>query len=224
MEFWDFIKAHTEEANRVLELGCGLTNNTSAFLKMNFSEVDGLDVDPGAKSNRYIHKVIIYDGKTWPVKDMSYDVVVADYVLEHLDRPRDTVREAFRALKPGGIFVFRCPNLWHYVTIVSRITPHWFHRLVANRLRGIDDGGDPYPTRYRINTRRSARRILGRCGFEELGIRMIEKAPWYGLGAIPLFFLFMLYERMVNATNFLAWMRSNILGAWRKPAHSHLNQ
>lgn len=39
-----------------------------------------------------------------------YDLVSCLAVLEHLDRPQDAVDEAFRILKPGGVFVATCPN------------------------------------------------------------------------------------------------------------------
>lgn len=40
----------------------------------------------------------------------SFDLCVALAVLEHLPDPLACVREAFRILKPGGIFVATCPH------------------------------------------------------------------------------------------------------------------
>lgn len=39
-----------------------------------------------------------------------FDLVSCLAVLEHLDDPQAAVNEAFRVLKPGGIFVATCPN------------------------------------------------------------------------------------------------------------------
>ncbi|MEX0762928.1 MAG: methyltransferase domain-containing protein [Dehalococcoidia bacterium] len=40
-------------------------------------------------------------------EDESFDVVFMHYVLEHIDRPQDTLAEARRVLRPGGIIAVR---------------------------------------------------------------------------------------------------------------------
>ena len=118
-------------------MGPGPENRTSAFLGGHFASLDGLDVDEEAKQNPAIRHVHIYDGGKWPIADDSYDAIAADYVLEHLEDPQKTMAEAHRVLHPGGLFVFRTPNLYHYVSMASYLSPHWFHKLVANRLRNL---------------------------------------------------------------------------------------
>jgi len=44
------------------------------------------------------------------VQAEHYDLVSCLAVLEHLDEPQRAVDEAFRVLKPGGVFVATCPN------------------------------------------------------------------------------------------------------------------
>jgi 2-polyprenyl-3-methyl-5-hydroxy-6-metoxy-1,4-benzoquinol methylase len=44
------------------------------------------------------------------VEEGSYDLVTALAVLEHLPDPSACVREGFRALRGGGVFVATCPN------------------------------------------------------------------------------------------------------------------
>ena len=52
----------------------------------------------------------------WP--DGFFDAVTAWEVLEHLENPYHAVREIYRVTKPGGIFIFSVPNIFH---IVSRL-------------------------------------------------------------------------------------------------------
>lgn len=47
--------------------------------------------------------------KPLPVPDAYADVVVSLHVFEHLPRPKFTVSEVRRVLKPGGVFVFGVP-------------------------------------------------------------------------------------------------------------------
>ncbi len=216
-EFWEMIADRVGPAAWVLEFGCGPANQTSRYLASRFGCVDGLDIDQRAKTNTCLDEVHIYDGESWPLADSRYDAVVADYVLEHLARPGLATREIARVLRPGGTFMFRAPNLWHYVSMVSFLTPHGFHRLVANRLRGLPNGSvDPYPTHYRMNSRRSIRRLCRQAGLAELELRMVEKEPSYGRASRALFMLFMLYERWVNRFQALSGLRANVFGAYRK--------
>jgi SAM-dependent methyltransferase len=47
-----------------------------------------------------------------PFPDGSFDTVVAFQVLEHVEEPGTMVREAFRVLRPGGVFIVTTPFMW----------------------------------------------------------------------------------------------------------------
>ena len=216
-EFFELVAAHVDRSATVLELGPGPSNPCSRFFAQSFAAVDGLDVDPACSGNEHLRKVWIYEGGELPIASASYDAVVSNCVLEHIADPVTTLREIGRVLKPGGVFAFRTPNRWHYVSLVALLTPQWFHDLVANRLRNLpDEAHEPYPTYYRMNTARLLTSQLDAAGFEALELRAIEKEPSYGMSNRALFRSFMLYERLVNSTERLAPLRANILGAFRK--------
>ena len=218
-EFFDFLTHHVPAGADVLELGAGPGGPTTAFLARSFAAVDGLDIDPACKNNPDLRVAFLYDGSTFPIADASYDAVTSDYVLEHVEHPQRVVPEIARVLRPGGVCVFRAPNARHYVSLVARFTPHWFHVRHANRLRNREaDAPDPYPTFYRMNTRRRLQRLFGRAGMDPLELRMIEKQPSYGMSRRALFLAFMCYERVVNASPACAPLRANVLGAFRKPS------
>jgi len=52
------------------------------------------------------HKIDVTDTK---LPDATYDVVIANHVLEHIDDDRRAMREVFRMLKPGGLAVLSVP-------------------------------------------------------------------------------------------------------------------
>lgn len=124
----------------------------------------------------------------------------------------------FFASSSGGAYIFRAPNRFHYVSLVARYTPHWFHELVSNTLRNLgEDAHAPYPTYHRLNSRRQIIAAASRCGFAVPELTLIEKEPSYGMSNRALFLLFLAYERLVNATDALAGLRANILAVLRKP-------
>jgi 2-polyprenyl-3-methyl-5-hydroxy-6-metoxy-1,4-benzoquinol methylase len=49
-------------------------------------------------------------GEELPWPDASFDVVVAFQVLEHVASPRETLAEALRVLRPGGLLFMDMPN------------------------------------------------------------------------------------------------------------------
>lgn len=46
-----------------------------------------------------------------PYSDAAFDLVTCTEVIEHIEHYRDTIREVFRILKPGGLFVVTTPNV-----------------------------------------------------------------------------------------------------------------
>ncbi len=146
----------------------------------------------------------------------TFDVVFSIYVLEHVERPDEFAAELCRVLKPGGILMILTPNRYHYVPLMSALTPSAFHRWY-NALRGRAHA-DTFPTFYRMNSRGALRRVMEANGFEVEQFKMIEVQPNYLLWSLPTFFLGALYERVVRSTNLLAGLRVNVIGTFRKKA------
>jgi len=100
----------------ILDVGCGFSGShpiwkrdLSAHGMVNV-EIVGLDLNP----NVFTEKGSIRgDGCNLPIKDRSIDVVVAEFVLLHLNvlapsLGRALKREARRVLKKGGLFARIC--------------------------------------------------------------------------------------------------------------------
>jgi SAM-dependent methyltransferase len=217
-QFHRLCSATIPRGARILEVGSGPENPTSRFLA-SLGELHGLDPDPAVLSNSALRTASVLEGTSFPFESESFDACVSDYVAEHLEDPASHLAEVRRVLRPGSPYVFRTPNLFHYVPIVSFLTPHSIHKLLANRLRGHPPGHhDPYPTFYRWNTRRRIRRMATAAGFTVDRMETIEKEPSYGQASRLLFLLFLAYERAVNATALASGLRSNILAVIRRPS------
>jgi SAM-dependent methyltransferase len=202
----------------ILEVGPGPSNDTSKFLA-SLGPTHGLDPDPKAGENRFLTSFHELTGASYPFPDDMFSAVVSNYVVEHVAHPLEHLREVHRVLRPGGVYVFRTPNLYHYVAAVSAATPHRFHRLVVNRLRRSPPGStEPYPTLYRMNSIRAVRRLSAAAGFREVCIDMVEKEPSYAVASRALFVGALAYERTVNRFAFLERFRANIFAVIEKPS------
>lgn len=218
VEFHEMVAARVPRGGRILEIGAGAPNATSRFLAT-LGEVHGVDPDPAVRDNEALASATVVSDEALPFPDASFDVAVSNWVVEHLEDPTRHLAEVARVLKPGGAYLFRTPNRWHYVAIVSALTPHAFHRLVANRLRALPDAApEPFPTRYRMNSAGAVRREAARAGLSVADLRRVEKEPSYGMGAAPFFLLGVAWERIVNATEVLAFLRGALFVEIRKPS------
>ena len=106
-----------------------------------------------------------------PYPDSSFDLVMLDNVLEHVnDRPL-TLREIRRVLKPGGLLYMVTPkplslySLWndpHYdlagLVLMPRRLQIWYFEKIRGGGEGTYDVGV-------IPTRRAVRRLLAEAGF-----------------------------------------------------------
>jgi SAM-dependent methyltransferase len=215
-EFHEMIATYASHGAEILEVGAGPDNPTSRFLA-SLGKVDGVDPDRDVLSNSSLRRREVISGEPFPFDDASYDVCVSNYVVEHVKDARAHLGEVRRVLRPGGHYLFRTPNRWHYVALVSSLTGHGFHRKVANRLRDLDsDSHEPYPTAYVMNTRRAVVRAARDAGLAVAECRLVEKEPSYGMYSRLLFLPMMAYERAVNATPWLAELRSNLFVALRR--------
>lgn len=218
-EFLNILDSHiVQDKTHLLEIGSGPSNKTSDFLSARVALLDGLDIDERVTSNSALQRAIVYSGRKFPIPDDSYDLVVADYVMEHVEDPKLMLQEINRVLRPGGHFLFRTPNIFHYVSIISRFTPHSFHLAVANQARqNSDDAVDPYPTFYRFNSRRAILAAVKTASMDCVETRLVEKQPSYLQFNSWAYRLGVAYERVVNSTSFLSGLRSNIFGTLVKP-------
>ena len=150
-----------------------------------------------------------------PFRDNSFDVVFSIYVLEHVDRPCELAAEIARVLRPGGVCLTLTPNLYHYVTLASRLTPTSFHKIVNERRGRASD--DTFPTCYRLNSRRALDRHFSAAGLKTEAIDAIEVQPNYLSFSALSYALGVAYERLVNASDLGALLRVNRIGVFRKP-------
>lgn len=199
----------------LLDVGAGAGIIKSMNFRGNTRFVCGVDLDPRVLENPFLDGAHIADASELPFLDASFDVVIADNVMEHLDQPEQVFREIARVLMPGGRLLFKTPNRRHYMPLIARLTPHRFHQWV-NALRGRHET-DTFPTQYLCNSPIQIQEIAAKSNLCVDKIELIEGRPEYLRINALTYFLGLLYERFVNSTPLLARYRILLIVSLSKP-------
>lgn len=213
--FRDRILSAMGESADILDVGAG----AGIIELMNFRgiarQVCGVDLDPRVTANPNLDEGRVADAGAIPFEDGRFDLAFSDNVVEHLDDPAAVFAEVFRVLKPGGRFLFKTPNRFHYMPLIAQVTPHGFHQWI-NRKRGRAEA-DTFPTRYRANSAPKVRQLAASAGFQVERLELVEGRPEYMRLSPVTYAAGIAYERTVNATGVLRNLRVLLMATLRKP-------
>jgi ubiquinone/menaquinone biosynthesis C-methylase UbiE len=117
------VRPHLKTGSRILEVGCGagnlllqattaasfpvaldLSRQALTFVRSRLEEVASSTEAPGGFA------CLQAIGESLPIKSESFDCVLMSEVIEHLERPEISIREARRVLGPGGLLLITTPN------------------------------------------------------------------------------------------------------------------
>ena len=167
IEFYTRVNALLPQHGAVLDFGAGRArwyhrhdsySRRLRSLETRASRVAGVDVDPAVRENPALTDAhVIAPGEPLPFAEETFDLIVADYVFEHLADPGAVIAEFRRVLRPGGWVCARTPNLLHPIGLAAYLAPHRWQRRAASRLQAREQR-DVFPTTYRLNTRRALQR------------------------------------------------------------------
>lgn len=102
-----------KDGESILEFGYGTGQDLTLVYKVNKNiKLTGIDIDPRMKQiasskiskNNIPASLDLYDGKTFPYRDNTFDKVYSSLVFHHLDTETkiSCLKEINRVLKPGG--------------------------------------------------------------------------------------------------------------------------
>jgi len=96
----------------ILDLGCG----DGHFAQATFTEPLDVGIDPSPQAiaeaaRRGMHRELrVVDSNAMPFADGAFASVLSNSVLEHIPDVDATLRETYRVLRRGGVFVFTTPS------------------------------------------------------------------------------------------------------------------
>lgn len=153
------IELNSPDRIKILDFGAGTGNLTKRIdlLKLNCS-ISAIDIMPRPSLLEKDIEWISHDlnNETNFVSE-SFDVIVSAEVIEHLENPREVVREWFRLLRPQGTLIFSTPNNESYRSLIALLFKG--HYAAFSNLN--------YPAHITPLLRKDAERILQETGFSQ---------------------------------------------------------
>ena len=163
VKFYSRVRSLMSEKTYVVDWGCGRGADTTDLPSLYRSKlkhfrghtkkVIGVDIDIAASKNPAVDQFyLLSSGRCPEIETESIDLVVSDFVLEHVDDPDEFFDEISRILKPGGYFCARTTNKWGYVAIAACLIPKKLHNRVLSVVQPARKPEDVFPAPYRANT------------------------------------------------------------------------
>ena len=164
---------------RVLEAGCGRRTRLAAH-RDRIAELVGVDLDAAAGAeNPILDRFVVADlCARLPFEDGSFDLVYANFVLEHLDAPEAAFREWRRVLRRDGSLVLLTSNQANPVMAAARLLPNRLRVVLKRAGAGVAER-DVIPVRYRANTPRRLATVAARAGFGPVAVTYVATLHRY---------------------------------------------
>lgn len=164
------------EGARILDIGCGLGVYVRKFREFS-DDVVGVDIDQKrlAEGARTTPGLLRAASERLPFPEETFDVIVLNEVIEHVTDDAATIREASRALRPGGVIVIYAPN---------RMYPFETHgiylgkRFVFGNIPFVNWLPDPLRNRLVPHARAYTKAGIRRT-YDHLGLRVLAETYVY---------------------------------------------
>ena len=194
----------------VLDAGCGRTTRLRDF-RDRITRLVGVDLDEEAgRENPYLDEFAPADlDEALPFDDDSFDLVYANFVVEHLKDPERSFAEWRRVLRPGGRLVLLTSNRASPLMAAGDRLPERVRLLIKRRGAGAAER-DVYPTLYRANTPQRLAAVAAAAGFEPVSVEFVGTLHRYAARVPPVSRLLKAVEGGLPARR-----RSTIVASYR---------
>lgn len=137
------------KSSKILDAGCGINAWPTRGMRKKYT-IEGIDGELDAVNfckKHYSGKYIHGDLYKMPYKNNSFDAVTMREVIEHFIKPEIAVKEVYRILKPGGVFVLTTPN---YDSVKLKVIENTYNRFFGGHCKPYRD--DVHPSKFKQKT------------------------------------------------------------------------
>jgi SAM-dependent methyltransferase len=122
-----------QPSSRLLNAGAGEGQYKAFFESCRY---ESTDITTGFSSAD--HRLsYLSDLHHMPIQDNTYDVIVNNQVLEHVEFPQRVINEFYRVLRPGGQLILTAPQAWGI-----HMAPHHYYNFTRYGLESLFNNAD----------------------------------------------------------------------------------
>lgn len=148
----DYLVPLVNKSTKVLDAGCGKKGIMNKY-KGSAAIIVGMDLQLSAlKLNSAMDYKVVSGVYQIPFKENSFDVIVSQWVVEHLNEPDTAFREFSRVLKKGGSLIVVTNSVYNPLMFFNAIMPEAIRDRIKKRCLPPEIEEDTFPTYYRCNT------------------------------------------------------------------------
>ena len=193
-----------------LDAGCGRTTRLRSY-RDRITRLVGVDVDEEAgRGNPFLDDYVVadLDGRL-PFEADTFDLVYANFVIEHLRAPEAAFAEWRRVLRPDGwVVVVTTNRASPFMALADRLPQK--ARIAAKRHGAGVEERDVYATRYLANTPSRLAAAAASAGFHPVSVEYVATLHRYGARVAGASHLLRALERALPASR-----RSTIVASFR---------
>jgi len=175
----EMIRAAAPQLNNgtILENGCGIGMYV-AKLRQFSNRVYGFDyeLDRVIEGGRTLDKLACAAGERLPYPTNTFDVMLSNEVIEHVQDDVAAIGEMVRTLRVGGRLVLFCPNRWYPV---EQHGIYWHGRYIFGNIPLVNYLPDPLRNKLAPHVRTYTGRGLRKL-FNGLPVKIIQHSVIYG--------------------------------------------
>ena len=137
VRFGPYREVFKRRPGRLLDVGCGTGDLAGVFVRHGF-DVSAIEPSEGAALRARERGIDVHNGTLddAPWAEGTFDAIIFNHSLEHIDDPIAALAKAQSMLRPGGLLAIAVPNFgsWHRRVFGSR----WFQLDLPRHLQHFD--------------------------------------------------------------------------------------
>lgn len=209
-----YLQKYITPESRILDVGCGHQAFGAEHYKVAKWRVG---VDPNKEaldSNTLMDEKILSDIEHMPDFAEKFDVVISQFVLEHIATPDEVVKKVAEACESGGYFIFMTSNIYSPLILISKFTPTFMKQLLKKHFLGVDER-DTFPTKYKVNSMAKLDYYLTKHEFRKVEVRMVGVLTYFSFNKAVLFAKSWL-DKITDPFRFFDRFKTHIVGVYEK--------